>query len=36
VKWNDFDDVRRVLETTTEAPGPVAPIQCPGWTIPSD
>jgi 2-hydroxy-3-keto-5-methylthiopentenyl-1-phosphate phosphatase len=34
VGWNDFDDVRHTLETATEAPGPVAPIQCPGWTIP--
>ncbi|MGZ5214492.1 MAG: HAD-IB family phosphatase [Actinomycetota bacterium] len=33
VMWDDFDDVRRALETTVELPGPVAPIQCPGWTI---
>jgi 2-hydroxy-3-keto-5-methylthiopentenyl-1-phosphate phosphatase len=31
--WNDFHDVRRSLETTTVAPGAVAPIACPGWTI---
>jgi 2,3-diketo-5-methylthio-1-phosphopentane phosphatase len=31
--WNDFDEVRRSLETTPAAPGPVAPIPCPGWTI---
>jgi 2,3-diketo-5-methylthio-1-phosphopentane phosphatase len=35
VAWNDFDDVREALETTSEPPGPVAPIQCPGWTLPS-
>jgi 2-hydroxy-3-keto-5-methylthiopentenyl-1-phosphate phosphatase len=35
VEWTDFDDVRHVLEAAAEAPGPVAPIQCPGWTIPS-
>jgi len=34
VGWNDFDDVRRALETMAEPPGPVAPLQCPGWTIP--
>jgi 2-hydroxy-3-keto-5-methylthiopentenyl-1-phosphate phosphatase len=32
--WNDFDDVRRMLEELGEPPGPVAPIQCPGWTLP--
>ncbi len=30
--WNDFEDVRRVLETLTDLPGPVAPVRCPGWT----
>ena len=35
VEWKDFDDVRRVLEVSAESPGPVAPIQCPGWRIPS-
>lgn len=35
VAWDDFDDVRRALETTSELPGAVAPIQCPGWTLPS-
>jgi len=34
VPWNDFDDVRRSLEATQAPPGPVAPIQCPGWTVP--
>lgn len=34
VAWNDFDDVRHTLETTTELPGPVALVQCPGWTLP--
>lgn len=33
VPWNDFDDVRRSLETTAVAPGAVAPLACPGWTI---
>lgn len=32
VPWNDFDEVRRSLETTPTPPGPVAPITCPGWT----
>ena len=35
VPWDDFDDVRRALETIAELPGPVAPIQCPGWTSPA-
>jgi len=34
VPWNDFDDVRRSLEATQAPPGPAAPIQCPGWTVP--
>ncbi len=34
VPWNDFDDVRRVLETTGDLPGPVAPLECPGWKLP--
>jgi len=34
VSWNDFDDVRRVLEGSADLPGPVAPLQCPGWTTP--
>jgi 2-hydroxy-3-keto-5-methylthiopentenyl-1-phosphate phosphatase len=34
VAWNDFDDIRRVLETASDLPGPVAPLQCPGWTTP--
>ena len=34
VPWDDFDDVRRALETATDLPGPVAPVQCPGWTAP--
>lgn len=32
VPWNDFDDVRRSLETIEELPGPIAPVTCPGWT----
>lgn len=34
VPWDDFDDVRGALETMTDLPGPVAPVQCPGWTVP--
>ena len=34
VPWNDFDDVRRWLESDTQLPGPVAPERCPGWTVP--
>lgn len=34
VSWNDFDDVRRTLETMAELPGAVAPLRCPGWTLP--
>lgn len=33
VEWETFDDVRRVLEADTAPPGPVAPMQCPGWTL---
>jgi 2,3-diketo-5-methylthio-1-phosphopentane phosphatase len=33
--WNDFDDVRRVLDTIERLPGPVAPSPCPGWTVPA-
>ena len=36
VAWQDFDDIRLVLETLTETPGPVAPVQCPGWTLASN
>ena len=32
VAWNDFHDVRRALEAAHDLPGPVAPVQCPGWT----
>jgi len=34
VPWETFDDVRRVLETIGEPPGPVAPERCPGWALP--
>jgi 2-hydroxy-3-keto-5-methylthiopentenyl-1-phosphate phosphatase len=34
VPWSDFDDVRRTLASDIPLPGPVAPIQCPGWTLP--
>jgi 2,3-diketo-5-methylthio-1-phosphopentane phosphatase len=33
VPWDDFDDVRRTLETIAELPGAVAPLQCPGWML---
>jgi 2-hydroxy-3-keto-5-methylthiopentenyl-1-phosphate phosphatase len=29
--WETFDDVRRVLEETSQLPGAVAPQRCPGW-----
>ena len=32
IAWEDFDDVRRALESVEGLPGPVAPIPCPGWT----
>jgi len=32
VEWEDFDDVRAVLEDVSTLPGPVAPVRCPGWT----
>ncbi len=32
--WNDFDDIRLALGTMDRTPGAVAPIQCPGWTLP--
>jgi len=31
VPYEDFDDVRRAIETATELPGPVDPERCPGW-----
>jgi 2-hydroxy-3-keto-5-methylthiopentenyl-1-phosphate phosphatase len=34
VPWDDFDDVRLVLETATDLPGPITPMPCPGWTVP--
>jgi len=34
VAWGDFDDVRSSLVTLDTLPGPVAPVQCPGWTLP--
>jgi 2-hydroxy-3-keto-5-methylthiopentenyl-1-phosphate phosphatase len=34
--WRDFEDIRRVLEhPATLVPGPVAPVTCPGWTLPT-
>jgi 2-hydroxy-3-keto-5-methylthiopentenyl-1-phosphate phosphatase len=35
IPWETFDDVRAVLELGAEPPGPVAPIRCPGWRLPS-
>jgi 2-hydroxy-3-keto-5-methylthiopentenyl-1-phosphate phosphatase len=32
--WEDFGDVRATLEAIEAAPGPVAPLVCPGWTTP--
>jgi 2,3-diketo-5-methylthio-1-phosphopentane phosphatase len=34
VAWEDFDDVRRALESGASLPGPISPITCPGWTTP--
>lgn len=34
LSWDDFDDVRRAIETLDVLPGPVSPLQCPGWTLP--
>ena len=34
VAWDSFDDVRGWLDGGHEPPGPVAPIPCPGWTLP--
>jgi 2-hydroxy-3-keto-5-methylthiopentenyl-1-phosphate phosphatase len=34
--WQTFDDVRASLETLDRLPGPVAPMPCPGWTLPRD
>ena len=35
LRWDTFDDIRRVLEDpATRLPGPVAPVTCPGWTLP--
>ena len=31
--WEDFDDVRRWLESGEPPPGAVSPSRCPGWTI---
>ena len=34
VRWNGFDDIRAWLEMDAPLPGPVAPVRCPGWTLP--
>jgi 2,3-diketo-5-methylthio-1-phosphopentane phosphatase len=31
VPWNDFDDIRRWLESNGDLPGAVAPVRCLGW-----
>ena len=33
--WEHFDDIRGALETLEALPGAVAPVVCPGWTLPS-
>jgi 2,3-diketo-5-methylthio-1-phosphopentane phosphatase len=33
--WETFDDVVAALEALEELPGPVAPLRCPGWTLPT-
>lgn len=36
VRWDSFDDVRRALgDPSTMVPGPVTPLRCPGWTLPT-
>ena len=35
VPWNGFDDIRAWLESEAALPGPVAPVRCPGWTLPA-
>jgi 2-hydroxy-3-keto-5-methylthiopentenyl-1-phosphate phosphatase len=32
--WQSFDDVRQGLERTDRLPERVAPVVCPGWTLP--
>lgn len=32
--WTNFDDVRSWLESGEVPPGALAPIVCPGWTLP--
>jgi 2-hydroxy-3-keto-5-methylthiopentenyl-1-phosphate phosphatase len=32
--WENFDDVTSSLEGLAALPGPVAPLRCPGWTVP--
>jgi 2,3-diketo-5-methylthio-1-phosphopentane phosphatase len=32
--WENFDDVRRGLDRTERLPERVAPLVCPGWTVP--
>jgi 2,3-diketo-5-methylthio-1-phosphopentane phosphatase len=34
IEWNGFDDIRTWLESDAALPGPVAPVRCPGWTLP--
>lgn len=34
VPWTSFDEVRETLAAGGPLPGPVAPVRCPGWTLP--
>lgn len=33
VAWNDFDDIRRWIESPSPLPGAISPARCPGWTV---
>jgi 2-hydroxy-3-keto-5-methylthiopentenyl-1-phosphate phosphatase len=35
LRWETFTDVRTGLERTANPPGPLAPLVCPGWTVPA-
>lgn len=37
LRWESFDGIRRALQTDASlVSGRVAPVTCPGWTLPSD
>lgn len=36
VAWNGFDDIQAWLASGAALPGPVAPLRCPGWTLPAN